>query len=341
MRMRQRGFDGGVRAVAAVAVLIVAQLFASRSIEALQLRLSTEGQDRWYRAEIDAPEAVDVPTGRAAYVTITLTNTGRVTWDPDAARPFRVSYHWLLPDADVVAEWEGMRTELPSPVRPGDSVTVHALVRAPARPGHYRIAWDVEQVDQLWFSTEPDAEITTSRASVAGAAPADAAPLHLSPMPMRAVRPGRLLLWRSAARMVAAHPLTGVGPDNFRLEYGDYARIAHADTRVHSNNMYIEVLAGSGLLGAASFGWLCVRAAGVFVRAVGPLVRDIRARAGALAPSVQADYALGVAAAGAAVALHGLVDSFLSFTATYILIAITLGLAVSMGTPSTYDAHRI
>jgi hypothetical protein len=84
-----------------------------------------------------------------------------------------------------------------------------------------------------------------------------------------------------------------------------------------------------------------VRAAGVFVRAVGPFVRDIRARAGALAPSVQADYALGVAAAGAAVALHGLVDSFLSFTATYILIAITLGLAVSMGTPSRYDAHRI
>jgi hypothetical protein len=37
----------------------------------------------------------------------------------------------------------------------------------------------------------------------------------------------------------------------------------------------------------------------------------------------------GIAAAGVAIGVHGLVDSFLAFTATYILIAITLGLCVT------------
>ena len=37
-----------------------------------------------------------------------------------------------------------------------------------------------------------------------------------------------------------------------------------------------------------------------------------------------ATLSAGVLAAGVAIALHGLVDSFLGFTATYVLIAITL-----------------
>jgi hypothetical protein len=49
----------------------------------------------------------------------------------------------------------------------------------------------------------------------------------------------------------------------------------------------------------------------------------------------------GIAAAGAAIALHGFVDSFLSFTATYILIAITVGLAASFDERNTADANRI
>jgi hypothetical protein len=42
-----------------------------------------------------------------------------------------------------------------------------------------------------------------------------------------------------------------------------------------------------------------------------------------------------------AIGLHGLVDSFLSFTATYILIAVTLGLtSASLALTGTH-AHRI
>ena len=82
-----------------------------------------------------------------------------------------------------------------------------------------------------------------------------------TPPPRPTVRPGRLVLWRAAARMFAAHPLAGVGPDNFRLAYGRYAGLAGADPRTHSNNMYLEMLAGGGLLVAGAFAWLLWRSA--------------------------------------------------------------------------------
>jgi O-antigen ligase len=126
--------------------------------------------------------------------------------------------------------------------------------------------------------------------------------------------------------MIAAHPMTGVGPDNFRLEYGDYAGIVNADSRVHSNNMYLEVMAGTGVLGGLAFVWLMWRASGRI-----------------LALCLRRDLALGagVAAAGIAIAAHGIVDAFLGFTATYILIAITLGLAVASSSMQEAHAHRV
>src|SRR5437762_12045914 len=100
-------------------------------------------------------------------------------------------------------------------------------------------------------------------------------------MPARAERPGRLVLWRAAARMVRAHPLTGVGPDNFRLAYGDYAGIEHPDPRMHSNNMYVEVLAGSGVIGFAAFAWLCWRASRIATAAALQPSSDLAAAFGA------------------------------------------------------------
>ena len=49
----------------------------------------------------------------------------------------------------------------------------------------------------------------------------------------------------------------------------------------------------------------------------------------------------GVAAAALAIAAHGVVDAFLSFTATYILIAVTLGLSVAPGATTGPHAHRL
>ena len=143
-------------------------------------------------------------------------------------------------------------------------------------------------------------------------------------MPVAAARPGRFVLWSAAARMWREHPLLGVGPDNFRLLYGRYGSIVNADPRVHSNNTYIELLAGMGLAGAAVLAWL--------VLDVSAAVRRCCAAGGA---------ELGVAAACVAIAVHGLTDSFLSFTGTYIVMAVALGLASACPQGAERHAYRV
>jgi hypothetical protein len=301
-----------------VAVLIAIQLVSSRTMGDLRLRMTTEGQEAWYDARIDAPSRFTIPAGDTIPVPVTLTNSGLGPWDSAGAGRFRLSYHWLLRDRDKVVSWEGLRTDVPSPVRPGESVRVQARVSAPRQPGEYRLLWDIEQENRLWFSTEPDAGVFFTRVTVSGPAAGAFDTSRLMTMPQKAVRPRREVLWRAAARMVAAHPLIGVGPDNYRLLYGGFAGLASADARVHSNNMYLEVLVGGGFAGGLAFAWLCWGAAEQFVGAARRAAGPQGATAGA-----------AVLAAGAAIAVHGMADSFLGFTATYILIAITIGLAVA------------
>jgi O-antigen ligase len=126
--------------------------------------------------------------------------------------------------------------------------------------------------------------------------------------------------------MLAANPLLGVGPDNVRLEYGAYAGLPSADARIHSNNMYLELLAGTGAIGGLAGLWFARR-----------LWRALRQALGASDSAI----ALGIVAAVVAIAVHGIVDSFLGFTSTYILMAVSLGLAVAAGNGDRVNAHCV
>ena len=319
------GFDRGFAVVAVVAALVPAEIVLSRSVDALRLRLTSETQEEWYRAMIEAPLTISLRTGAESRVPIRVSNVGRITWTTDGEQRFRLASHWLHAADDRVAVWEGVRTEFPAPVLAGDTIELDARVKAPTEPGSFRLIWDIEQKDRLWFSSEPGALIAETRATVSGPplAPIEASEVFTFPRPV--ARPGRFVLWRAALRMLGDRPLTGVGPDNFRLLYGRYAGIANADSRVHSNSMYVEVLAGTGVIGASAFLWLGWRV----IRCLGAAAFE------------QLPMAAGIVAAGAAIAIHGLADMFLSFTAIYIPIAITIGLAVSAAACSEGHAYRI
>ncbi len=329
IRRLQRGGDAGTALLAGLAVVIAVLFAGSRSPESVWLRLTSESQESWYRARFAAPPAVALPTGRLTTVPVTVTNTGRLPWDSHATPPVLLSYHWLGVDGDRFVAFEGARTPFAEPVMPEATVSMAMVVRAPRQPGRYRIEWDLVQEGRLWFSTEPGAVRAISPATITGDATDE--PVLTTPPPRATLRPGRLVLWRAAARMFEAHPLTGVGPDNFRLTYGSYAGLAGTDERTHSNNMYLEMLAGGGLLVAVSFGWLLWRSASCAV-AIARLKSDPGAAA-----------ALGVAAALLAIAVHASVDSFLSFAPTYILFSLTLGCAVACanGAEIWPDAHRV
>lgn len=314
MRAAARGFDGGVRLVAAVGVVVAALVGVSYSAESIWLRATTEGQATWYRAAFDAPAALALRTGENAVVPVDISNTGRITWDSQASPPILLSYHWRPADGDRFVTFDGARTPLVSRVEPGQTARVRARLRPPRQPGRYRLEWDLVQEGRLWFSTEPGAPHVLTSVVVDGP-PGDAPPFAALPPPKPTVRPGRGALWRAAVRMIATHPLLGVGPDNFRLAYGDYAGIAGADPRTHSNNMYLEMLAGGGLLVGAAFAWLLWRAAG--------------SAAASLRGPASSAAAAGVAAALLAIVVHATVDSFLSFAPTYVLFSLTLGCAAA------------
>jgi O-Antigen ligase len=322
IRHRFRGYDAGTALIVALGVIVSVLFLSSRSAESMWLRLTSEGQESWYGAHVTSPDALVLSAGRTQTVPVSVTNTGRLEWDSRAEPPLMLSYHWLPIDANYFITFEGERTEFPAPVAPGATVALLASVRAPRQPGRYRLEWDIVQEGRLWFSTEPGATRLLSPVTVTGTAAGgpDDRPI---PPPRPTLRPGRLVLWKAAARMVVAHPLFGVGPDNFRLSYGQYAGLKTADPRLHSNNMYLEMLAGSGLIGGVAFLWLLWRAAAVFVGSA------------VLEP--------GIAAAGLAIAIHGVVDSFLAFAPTYLLFALTLGLAVACTNISQgeRDAHRV
>jgi hypothetical protein len=317
-RYARRGVDRGTVIVGVLAIAIATLFACSRSAEAMWLRFTSEGQERWYRAEIAAPPQFEMQRDRLLRIPVSVTNSGRLPWDSAATPPILMSYHWLPLDGDAYVAFEGERTSFPSVVAPGETAAIDVAVRAPDRPGDYRLEWDLVQEGRLWFSTEPGAVHVMSRAAVLGDAAADARGGTLMPPPRPSIRPGRFILWRAGLKMFAAHPLLGVGPDNFRLAYGDYAGLPRADPRTHSNNMYLEVFAGGGVLVGAAFLWLCWRAAGTFGRLAQRAVAQDHA-----------GVALGIAAAGLAIALHAAVDSFLSFAPTYVLFALTLGYAVA------------
>lgn len=330
LRYRRAGLERGGAALAMVAALFAVQVVSSRSAEYLRLRLTTETMETWFRAEINAPGELTLATGSRSTVPVHLRNTGGATWDSSAPQPFQLSYHWLLADERTVIVWEGLRTPFPARVPPGSSVSMSALVEAPPEPGEYRLVWDVEQRHRLWFSTEPDAALHATRVQVAG--PRVGIPLKPLPMelPANTVRPGRFVLWKAAADLFSTRPLLGVGPDNYRLLYGDRAGLTTFDRRVHANNMYLEMLVGGGIVGGTAFAWLCWAAARQVLSAV-------RGAGGAALDAAIAS----LAAATLAIALHAFVDSFLGFTATYVLIAVTLGLTSASLTLLGTHAHRI
>ncbi len=315
-RVASRGVDAGVRLIAALAIVIAALFVSSRSAHSMWLRFTSEGQESWYRAALNAPADLELRTGENTVVPVSLTNTGRLAWDSLADPPILFSYHWRPAEGDRFVTFDGARTPFASRVEASATTTVDARVRPPRQPGRYRLEWDVVQEGRLWFSTEPGAARTMSRVTIVGDA-SEAPALTTLPPPKPTIRPGRFELWRAAVRMVAAHPVLGVGPDNFRLSYGRYAGIASADQRTHSNNMYLEMLAGGGLLVGAAFAWLLWRAA----RSVAASLLMSAGGTGAAAA--------GVVAAMLAIALHATVDSFLSFSPTYVLFSLTLGCAVA------------
>ena len=325
-----RRFDSAQRSLAAVACVVAVLVAFSRSPEAWVSRLTADTAEDWYGARFEAPSQLSVHPDGVYDIPITVTNDGRITWQSDREPAFAVSYHWLTPDSGEVIDYEGARTPFAHPVAPGQQVTMSAKVRAPRQAGEYQLTWDIVHEGRTWLSTQ-GVELASSRVSVEGARDLESPPASHGRLPLAALRLPRRVLWQAAGRIARAHPFTGIGPDNFRLVYGNYLGLESWDQRVHANDMYLEVLSGTGLWGLLALLWLIVAAG-----------RHLWARWRTSPPETAAPWAC-LLMAWFGIAGHGLVDSFLTFTTTYVVFALAAGLAVSpaLNVAATSHAHRI
>jgi SAM-dependent methyltransferase len=92
-----------------------------------------------------------VQAGGEFRVTVEIENRGWDTWRSEGAAPVHVSSHWLTA-AGEMAELDGLRTDLPAPLGPGESATIALAVRAPSTPGRYLLAIDLVKEGVTWFS---------------------------------------------------------------------------------------------------------------------------------------------------------------------------------------------
>jgi len=85
--------------------------------------------------------------------TVNVSNTGTVAWSAAGATPVHLSYHWLGPTGQVVV-WDGLRTNLPADIAPGQAAVVAVSVASPPTTGPYTLRMDLVQEAVTWFSSQ-------------------------------------------------------------------------------------------------------------------------------------------------------------------------------------------
>src|SRR5262249_13805552 len=149
-------------------------------------------------------------------------------------------------------------TPLPRNIARGDTIDIPAALRTPQKSGHYLLVVELCGRNVDWFiRTGVIPALVESDIQSGSARSVDT--VDLTAMYNRGQKPNfltaavsRSTLWTAAWRIFVSHPF-GIGPDNFRLEYGTYIGATRWDTHVYSNNLYLELLTGSGIIGLAAF----------------------------------------------------------------------------------------
>ena len=296
-----------------------------------RLRVSEPEVANWYSARYQPAPLATLAPNELRPVPITLRNSGRIAWDHAGTRPVQLAYHWIDATTGQIVRFEGRRTPLPHTIQPGAAVALTATVQAPERPGRYILAWDMlrEYIGRGWFSQMgvPPGRI----AVVVGGVPPPgvkpppperpAAPSSIMAQPGP---PGRRALWGVAIALWSERPLLGIGPDVFRHIYGPRLGLTLFDSRVHTNNLYLELLTGAGVLGLGAFLALigCCLWAGWRALTVH--------RPSSTVHRPPSTVLLGALLGIVAFLAHGMLDVFLAFTPTYALLWSLIGIVAGL-----------
>jgi O-antigen ligase len=134
--------------------------------------------------------------------------------------------------------------------------------------------------------------------------------------------PARSALWSAALRIWRTHPLLGIGPDVFRHVYGPELGLEIWDDRVHTNSLYLELLADTGVAGLTAF----LTLVGLVLWQSTRVLAALRGRG-----SLRGGWmALGCVVGLLTFLIHGVLDMFLEYSATYLLLWALIGVLGSL-----------
>jgi hypothetical protein len=293
--------------IVALCVATFAAVFAfSPRLDRLQRQVPENVLAAEYQPEFNVLRHRPADTGN---MTIVVKNIGSATWSPGETQPVSISYRWYDRERRERVRVNQIHVQVPHPVLPNQSVILPVSFYTPNEPGHYLLVWEMARRGDGWFKTRgliPGvvmADIQTTNEPWYGQG--DVSQWHRPEnatlfLEYDAIE--RTDLWKAALSVALENPLLGVGPDNFRLLYGEQLGLAVWDTKIRSNNMYLELITGSGLVGLIAF---------VLMMA------SVRWSLSAFS------IALGI------FLVHGLVDVFLMTTPIYFAFWTLLGLAHS------------
>jgi hypothetical protein len=105
--------------------------------------------------------------GSTFEVTARGRNTGRYGWPRWGRTKVALSYHWRLDGETVV--FDGLRTQLPADIGPGEEFATAIDVEAPSAPGSYRLVIDPVREGVGWFSEHNGASVCEAQVDVVAA----------------------------------------------------------------------------------------------------------------------------------------------------------------------------
>jgi hypothetical protein len=266
--------------------------------------------------------------------TMIVRNESSNRWEADRTG---VSYRWFsFGTGKQTALIDG--ATFTSDILPGEERRVDAILKTPAGAGEYTLVWFVVRRDSE--IKELDRSHSIPQLIIVHDARNGPPPLptrenwrlaqnlkHEREASIQNRVPDRWSLWAAALRMFRERPWFGLGPDSFRLLKWKYMDFPGGDDTILSNSLYLEFLAGSGLIGLLSLLWLLFEIGRILWNKLGHR----------LSPDDRAIAFYGVAYF-LAFMLHGSVDYFLKFTPTFLLFWISLGVVCASDNDS--DENR-
>jgi len=298
-------------------IVTASTLFSSK----MAARLDVAEQENYYGAEytlVSFPERL-MPHSRNT-AAFHIKNTGSITWGTEGKETVEASYRWAsYPDRVIQDDIPYITNNMPGEVPPGEDVDIKIDFMTPSQPGKYVLIFEIAKAHVGWFSSAgvPPYIVPLDFEGGAGGrfTITDSPDSFLARDPVT-VQASRSQLWKAAVKTWKTSMVLGVGPDQFRRRYQEFAPELPPDQRVRTHNIFLEALTNTGLVGLACMIFLLVATLFAQVR----LVRNRK-----LKPS-ERYISLALLVATVAYVVHGMLDCFLWQTGIAFLFFAYLGL---------------